>query len=48
MSGIAERICLLDSLSSPSRGITSVRIFPSESFSGTTILNDLENMITPT
>ena len=44
MSVIAERICLLDSLSKPSNGMTKVRILPSESFSGTTILNDLENI----
>ena len=48
MLGIAVRICLLDSLSRPSNGITSVTIFPDEFDSGTTILNDLENSTSPT
>ena len=45
---MAVRICLLDSSSSPCRGMTKVTILPDWSDSGTTILNDLENITSPT
>ena len=45
---MAVRICLLDSWSRPSRGMTSVTIRPDESDSGTTILNERENITRPT